>query len=204
MVVGKLPFGSPTDGKINYNLDFSDKKLSPDLTDLLSKILTTDMRARLSATDILKHPWFADTPTYLDIFDEQEKDLILSEFTVTTPVEQQQDCLINTNFTECSIESHLTTGNLLKNSSSRSVVFCPFNTPKKQEDVQTAVPFLCEQLLTREKVIKFGAKVREVNREYEKFNNLDFDNGVYHKFAYKNQPQIDRADQQNKKQKQQA
>ena len=34
--------------------------------------------------------------------------------------------------------------------------------------------------------------MREINREYEKFNNLDFDNGVYHKFAYKNQPQISR------------
>ena len=72
------------------------------------------------------------------------------------------------------------------------MVFCPFNTPQKQEDVQQTF-FLVESLLVPAKVIKFGTQVREVNREYEKFNNLDFDNGVYHKFAYKNQPKIDRA-----------
>jgi hypothetical protein len=41
-------------------------------------------------------------------------------------------------------------------------------------------------LMEDRRIIKFGHNVREINREYEKFNNLDFDNGVYHKFAYKN------------------
>lgn len=49
-----------------------------------------------------------------------------------------------------------------------------------------------KSLLLDRRTIKFGQQVREVNREYEKFNNLDFDNGVYHKFAYKNQPQVNR------------
>ena len=35
-------------------------------------------------------------------------------------------------------------------------------------------------------MIRFGIKVREIDRAYEKYNNQDFDNGVYHKFAYKN------------------
>ena len=35
-------------------------------------------------------------------------------------------------------------------------------------------------------MIRFGLKVREIDRAYEKYNNQDFDNGVYHKFAYKN------------------
>ena len=33
-------------------------------------------------------------------------------------------------------------------------------------------------------IIRFGARVRELDRQYEKFNNQDFDNGVYHKYAY--------------------
>ena len=34
-------------------------------------------------------------------------------------------------------------------------------------------------------MIRFGINCRELDRAYEKFNNQDFDNGVYHKFAYK-------------------
>mgnify|MGYP001299766281 FL=1 len=36
-------------------------------------------------------------------------------------------------------------------------------------------------------VLRFGIRCRELERAYEKFNNQDFDNGVYHKFAYKQQ-----------------
>ncbi len=33
-------------------------------------------------------------------------------------------------------------------------------------------------------IIRFGIRVRELDRAYEKNNNIDFDNGVYHKYAY--------------------
>eukprot|EP00352_Strombidinopsis_acuminata_P000113 CAMPEP_0176338876 /NCGR_PEP_ID=MMETSP0126-20121128/304_1 /TAXON_ID=141414 ORGANISM="Strombidinopsis acuminatum, Strain SPMC142" /NCGR_SAMPLE_ID=MMETSP0126 /ASSEMBLY_ACC=CAM_ASM_000229 /LENGTH=65 /DNA_ID=CAMNT_0017682107 /DNA_START=827 /DNA_END=1024 /DNA_ORIENTATION=+ len=38
-------------------------------------------------------------------------------------------------------------------------------------------------------MIRFNVRVRELDRQYEKFNNQDFDNGVYHKYAYKNAKQ---------------
>ena len=34
-------------------------------------------------------------------------------------------------------------------------------------------------------VVRFHPRVRELDRNYEKLNNQDFDNGVYHKYAYK-------------------
>ena len=34
-------------------------------------------------------------------------------------------------------------------------------------------------------MIRFHQRVRELDRNYEKLNNQDFDNGVYHKYAYK-------------------
>jgi len=42
-----------------------------------------------------------------------------------------------------------------------------------------------QELEDKDIMIRFGIKVREIDRKYEKFNNQDFDNGVYHKFAYK-------------------
>ena len=47
-------------------------------------------------------------------------------------------------------------------------------------------PLDFKQLLADKKVLKYGIQTRAINREYEKFNNIDFDNGVYHKFAYTN------------------
>ena len=34
-------------------------------------------------------------------------------------------------------------------------------------------------------MIRFHPRVRELDRNFEKLNNQDFDNGVYHKYAYK-------------------
>ena len=49
------------------------------------------------------------------------------------------------------------------------------------------MPEICAPLMEdKDVMIRFGIKVREIDRAYEKYNNQDFDNGVYHKFAYKN------------------
>jgi hypothetical protein len=47
-----------------------------------------------------------------------------------------------------------------------------------------------KELLSSASTIKFAKKAKTANREYERCNNKDFDNGVYHKFVYKNQPQL--------------
>jgi len=140
----------------------------------------------------------------LDIFDEQEKQLIRKEFNngddseaVRNAEPEEAEHIkdeLNTEFTEHSIESKASPG-LLRNASSRSVIYCPFNTVHKQEQLDNfQLTYLddIKSLLQDRRTIKFGQGVREINREYEKFNNLDFDNGVYHKFAYKNQPHISR------------
>jgi hypothetical protein len=41
-----------------------------------------------------------------------------------------------------------------------------------------------EELIVDKKAIKLSAKVRDVDRQYEKNNNCEVDNGVYNKFAY--------------------
>jgi len=37
-------------------------------------------------------------------------------------------------------------------------------------------------LIESRRIIKFGARVRDIDRQYEINNNADLDNGVYHKF----------------------
>ena len=62
-----------------------------------------------------------------------------------------------------------------KNISSRSVILAPFNTTDEEEDEEQF------SLKIEEKKIKFLAKVREYNRQFERNNNCDLDNGVYNK-----------------------
>ncbi len=98
--------------------------------------------------------------------------------------------VINTDFTEfsiCTVDNQM-----LKNSSSKSIVFCPFNTLNKQQEVNEGVALLDFAKILNDGKIKYGQFAKGPNREFEKFNNLDFDNGVYHKFAYKNQPTVQR------------
>ena len=44
-------------------------------------MLEKNASMRLSAKEILMHPWFDDVEAEIDIFDEQEKNLIRKEFT---------------------------------------------------------------------------------------------------------------------------
>ena len=49
--------------------------------DLMQGMLEKNASMRLSAKEILMHPWFDDVEAEIDIFDEQEKNLIRKEFT---------------------------------------------------------------------------------------------------------------------------
>lgn len=86
--------------------------------------------------ECLDHTWFEDVDTIgsnINIFDEQELDLIKKEFTYVSHKAKLKELLgkrkaedLNTEFTEHSINSSDNT--LMKNNSSRSVILCPFNT----------------------------------------------------------------------------
>ena len=47
-------------------------------------------------------------------------------------------------------------------------------------------------------MIRFHPRVRELDRNYEKLNNQDFDNGVYHKYAYKQKGKLQDGDKDAK------
>jgi serine/threonine protein kinase len=144
MIFGNVPFkqhenSSLSDGSSEIKVDFNGA-ISEECKDLITGMLSTNVKKRLTAEQVLQHEWLKDTPALLDIFDEQEKQLIRKEFNngedseavrnaEPEEAEQIKDEL-NTEFTEYSIESKATPS-LLRNSSSRSVIFCPFNTVHK-------------------------------------------------------------------------
>jgi len=59
---------------------------------------------------------------------------------------------------------------------SKSVVLAPYNTNESdEEELLNNV----EPLIISKRAIKFSSKLREVNRQYEKDNNSNIDNGIY-------------------------
>ena len=99
-------------------------------------MLQKNPNKRLTALECLDHAWFEDVEAIgsnINIFDEQELDLIKKEFTYVSHKAKLKELLgkrkaeeLNTEFTEHSINSSDNT--LMKNNSSRSVILCPFNT----------------------------------------------------------------------------
>lgn len=73
----------------------------------------------------------------------------------------------------------------MKNDSSRSVILCPFNTQTGDKTADKIIKQAAGLMEDKDVMIRFHPRVRELDRNYEKLNNQDFDNGVYHKYAYK-------------------
>ncbi len=47
----------------------------------MARMLTKDPSKRITALEILQHPWLSNVDMMIDIFDEQERLLIRKEFT---------------------------------------------------------------------------------------------------------------------------
>ena len=57
----------------------------------------------------------------------------------------------------------------------KSSILAPFNSNETEEDFIGEV----QPLIESRKIIKFSSKLREINRQYERDNNSNIDNGVY-------------------------
>ena len=65
------------------------------------------------------------------------------------------------------------------------MILCPFNTQTGDKNADKIIAMAEGLLEDKDFMIRFHPRVRELDRNYEKLNNQDFDNGVYHKYAYK-------------------
>lgn len=115
------------------------------------------------------------------MFTEQEKQHIVDDFEYYN-VRKEKDfendpgCVLPTDpFAEQMLSS--TQNADLKNVSSRSIILAPFNSTKSNVESQSSE---IQRMLCPKNIIKFAAKVKEIERQYELNNNAELDNGVYH------------------------
>ena len=91
-------------------------------------------------------------------------------------------------FTELNLDS---INQILHNASSKSVILAPFNS--SMSDVSNFFNTVLKMAPMEEKrsIVKFAARCRDQDRQYEINNNAELDNGVYHKFVYSSKDEGD-------------
>lgn len=73
----------------------------------------------------------------------------------------------------------------MRNESEKSLILAPFNSTISDVDKFFKEIFsLAPMMPNKKEVMKFEARCRDQNRQYEINNNAELDNGVYHKFVY--------------------
>ena len=110
------------------------KDISEDARDLLRQLLEIDPRKRITIRKIYKHPWFQNIDNTVQLFNDNERELIKKEYTYNDQSrynrnenEEPVDC-----FTQHNIESQYST---LRNHSSKSIILAPFNSTMSEREV---------------------------------------------------------------------
>lgn len=65
---------------LDSDIEYKDT-CSEEARDMMKRMLQKNPNKRLTAEEVLSHMWFDDVDEHIDIFDEQELDLIKKEFT---------------------------------------------------------------------------------------------------------------------------
>lgn len=72
----------------------------------------------------------------------------------------------------------------LRNASTKSVILAPFNSSISDSSRVDLAAEVRELMAPKADVMRFAARCRDQDRQYEINNNCELDNGVYHKFVY--------------------
>jgi serine/threonine protein kinase len=189
MLYGSVPFKANNMEELHTMIMAGNYTLKEDISiearDLLKGMLEKNPKKRLPVSKILKHDWFKDIDKTLSIFNEQEKAQIRKEFTYNEArrIQRKDDELEAADwFTE--LDLNTTVNSDLKNVSSKSIILAPFNSTKSHvSELHDSVEKI---MFEKNLIIKFEAKCRDWDRQYEMNNWWELDNGVYNKFVYNN------------------
>ena len=139
--------------------------ISEEARDLLRQLLEIDPKKRISIRRIYKHPWLQNLDHTVQLFNDNERELIKKEYTYNDQSrynrnenEEPIDC-----FTQHNIESLYST---LRNHSSKSIILAPFNSTLSEqsksffenEEIQA------NMVPNKHEVLHFSKKCREIER----------------------------------------
>jgi len=147
---------------------------------LIKGILEVNPRKRLRLKEILKNQWLEDAPEHIDIFTDNEKETIKKELIYANtkrinrnfgkdPMREFSHFSDNSDvfpfFTEHKLDS--TQNSLVRNRTTKSVILAPFNSTLTHISEMSDEP----PLYKKNKIIRFGVKVKDIDRQYEANNN---------------------------------
>ena len=184
------------------------ENISKDAQDLIRGLLNVDPKKRLGVAKVLSHKWLAGTEFLsTDIFNDEEKEEIRSQFTYNDPSRFNRNEKIDKNkepwdcFTELNLDSMNQT---LRNASSKSQILAPFNSTMSDVDKFLKEILAMAPMEKKKDVFGFAARCRDQDRQYEINNNAELDNGVYHKFVYSTKDSKGAAEEKNRQNQEEA
>lgn len=117
LLYGTVPFKANNMKDLHQQImmakyNFKDTEVTEEAKDLIKGLLNPDPQARLGVSQVLKHPWMKGANKISkDIFNDEEKEVIRSEFTYNDPSRFNRNEKVNNNdepwdcFTELNLDS---------------------------------------------------------------------------------------------------
>ena len=166
------------------------KGISNEAEDLLRKILEVDPNLRIKTEEILNHPWLIDLDFNFwknqNLFTNAEYILLAKSNVDYRNIAFKDDMIENFNIRNLDTLEE----NINKNINTKSLILAPFNTSVSENEEseydtydeynykKNMIDINNPDLKILNGVIKYVAKVRDLNRNYELNNNQEIDNGV--------------------------
>ncbi len=190
MLSGTVPFKGGDLKELHGNIIQGNytkvKEISSEASHLIKRMLETDPDKRICVEDILTHPWVVGVDLNFwktqNLFTNAEY-VLLAKNNVDYRDSNNKDDMVE-NFDIYNIDTREDNEN--KNSHTKSLILAPFNSSLFDSENENDNEIFYDEnldifspdLLILNNAMKFGAKVKEINRNYELNNNQDIDNGV--------------------------
>eukprot|EP00826_Nyctotherus_ovalis_P063961 TRINITY_DN9376_c0_g6_i2.p1 TRINITY_DN9376_c0_g6~~TRINITY_DN9376_c0_g6_i2.p1 ORF type:complete len:698 (-),score=145.22 TRINITY_DN9376_c0_g6_i2:236-2329(-) len=182
MLYGTVPFKANNIKDLHHLILKGKYALKDDISeearDLIKKLLEKNVRKRLSVPEVLGHRWMRKVVSETSVFTRKEKESFGKQ--------EWANAEGKSVFTEQNLEAD--GDEVGRNSTTKSAVLGPFNTTLSDHEI-VDVDTEGYEVLDKEKAIKFSVKVKDLDRQYEKDNNGEIDNGIYINLIYNSENQ---------------
>ena len=184
---GTVPFKSSTMPDLHKLIMKGKYTLKPsvseELRDLIKHMLEINPKKRYTIPQILRHKWFLNYDKNISLFTEYERQKIETDYSKPNNDDRNKLAgnLSSTIDSDWFIEQNIdkSESDLTKNITSKSRIFAPFNTTKShQSEIHESI----EELILDKKAVRLSSRIKDADKQYEKNNNCEVDNGIYNEF----------------------